>query len=99
MHRKNCYHLEYARNGAENKEMEKRMVLPTQAFLEDIGLSEEVGSEDGQEVYVEDEEVPEEQALNSQGCRPHTPRQATIWDVFETFCFGQELFVVYMYTV
>ena len=50
---------------------------PTQAFLEDIGLSEEVGSEDGQEVYVEDEEVPEEQALNSQGCRPHTPRQAS----------------------
>ena len=49
------------------------MVLPTQAFLEDIGLSEEVGSE----VYVEDEEVPEEQALNSQGSRPHTPRQAS----------------------
>ena len=49
------------------------MVLPTQAFLEDIGLSEEVGSE----VYVEDEEVPEEQALNSQGSRPRTPRQAS----------------------
>ena len=47
------------------------MVLPTQAFLEDIGLSEEVGSEEGQEVYVEDEEVPEEQALNSQGSRPY----------------------------
>ena len=77
MHRKKCYHLEYARNGAENKAMEKRMVLPTQAFLEDIGLSEEVGSEEGQEVYVEDEEVPEEHALNSQGCRPHTPRQAS----------------------
>ena len=32
---------------------------------------------DGQEVYVEDEEVPEEQALNSQGSRPRTPRQAS----------------------
>ena len=53
------------------------MVLPTQAFLEDIGLSEEVGSKEGQEVYVEDEEVPEEQALNSQGSRPHTARQAS----------------------
>ena len=48
------------------------MVLPTQAFLEDIDLSEE-----GQEVYVEDEKVPEEHALNSQGSRPHTPRQAS----------------------
>ena len=61
MQRKNCYDLEYARNGAENKAMEKRMVLPTQAFLEDIGLSEEVGSEEGQ-------------VLDSQDSRPHTPR-------------------------
>ena len=54
-------HLKYARNGAENKTMEKRMVLPTQAFLEDIGLSEEVGFEEGQ-------------VLDSQDSRPHTPR-------------------------
>ena len=61
VHRKNCYHLEYARNWAQNKAMEKRMVLPTQAFLEDIGLSEEVGFEEGQ-------------VLDSQDSRPHTPR-------------------------
>ena len=41
--------------------MEKRVVLPTQAFLEDIGLSEEVGFEEGQ-------------VLDSQDSRPHTPR-------------------------
>ena len=43
------------------------MVLPTQAFLEDIGLSEEVGSEEGQEVYVEDEAEVDSH-------RPSTPR-------------------------
>ena len=47
---KKCCHLKYARNGAENKTMEKRMILPTQAFLEDIDLPEEDGSDGGQEV-------------------------------------------------
>ena len=47
---KKCCHLKYARNGAENKTMEKRMILPTQAFLEDIDLPEEDRSDGGQEV-------------------------------------------------
>ena len=47
---KKCCHLKYARNWAENKTTEKRMILPTQAFLEDIDLPEEDGSDGGQEV-------------------------------------------------
>ena len=52
-------HLKYARNGAENKTMEKQMILPTQAFLEDIE-DEEDGVEEGK-------------TLDSQDSRPHTP--------------------------
>ena len=73
------------------------MVLPTQAFLEDIGLSEEVGSEEGQEVYVEDEEVPEEQALNSQGSRPRTPRQASSFHTVAKLNINFVLSLIYCY--
>ena len=51
LYREKCCHLEYARNGAEKKAMEKQIILPTQAFLEDIDSS--------------DEELPEEHALDS----------------------------------